>query len=363
MFTTIDHALFRDLLLSWYRVNQRFLPWRTTKDPYKIWLSEIMLQQTRVAQGLPYYQRFIAQYPSVTALAGATEQEVLRLWQGLGYYSRARNLHYCAQTIVEKYKGNFPTSYRELLTLKGVGSYTAAAIAAVSFKEVVAAVDGNVYRVLARIFGLTDDITTLQGRKQIHQLATVLVDHLQPDVYSQAIMDFGALQCTPGLPVCISCVFQSYCIAFRTDRQQTLPVKTNKLNKKERYFDYLIIQYKDALYMKKRVRRDIWQGLYDFYLLENKQRLNLSQMNDPLLFLAKKYRLPVTTFEKEERHLLTHQRLWVKFHKVEVTLDFLKEGAVLLRKFDLSLFNRAAIEILPKPILIQNIFKGFAFKQ
>ncbi|ROT47575.1 A/G-specific adenine glycosylase, partial [Candidatus Cardinium hertigii] len=153
--TTIDHTLFRKVLCAWYKVHQRYLPWRTTKDPYKIWLSEIILQQTRVVQGLPYYERFIAHYPSIVALANATEQEILRLWQGLGYYSRARNLHHCAQTIVEKYKGVFPASYRDLLALKGIGPYTAAVIAAVSFKEVVAAVDGNVYRVLARLFGLT----------------------------------------------------------------------------------------------------------------------------------------------------------------------------------------------------------------
>jgi A/G-specific adenine glycosylase len=357
--TPINRAFFRDLLLAWYQEHQRYFPWRTTKDPYKIWLSEIILQQTRVMQGLPYYERFIAQYPSLIALANATEQEILRLWQGLGYYSRARNLHHCAQTIVEKYGGVFPTSYTELLTLKGIGPYTAAAIAAVSFKEVVAAVDGNVYRVLARIFGLTHDIGTSQGRKAMHQLATILVDPLQPDTYSQAIMDFGALQCTPTLPLCATCVFQSYCIAFHTDRQQILPIKTNKINKRERYFDYLILQHKDALYMKKRIKGDIWQGMYDFYLLENKHRLSLDQINDPLLLLTQKHHLPITTFENEARHLLTHQKLFVKFHQITVTLDFLQEGAFLFRLFSLQPFKIREVETLPKPILIQNFLQEF----
>ncbi len=356
--TTINHVIFRKLLLSWYASNQRCLPWRATKDPYKIWLSEIILQQTRVVQGLPYYERFIAQYPSVSALANASEQEILRLWQGLGYYSRARNLYHCAKTIVKQYNGFFPTTYRELLMLKGIGPYTAAAIAAVSFKEVVAAVDGNVYRVLARIFGLNYDIGTSQGRKQMHQFATLLVDHIQPDTYSQAIMDFGALQCTPVSPLCTTCVFKNYCIAFYTNRQKILPVKTNKLHKKIRYFDYFIFQNEDIIYMKKRIQSDIWKGMYDFHLLENKQRLIINQMDDPLAILAQKHQLAITTFEKEERHLLTHQKLLVKFHKIEVTSDFLKAAKCLFNQFSLTSFNRAEIETLPKPILIQNFLKN-----
>ncbi|MGI2262195.1 A/G-specific adenine glycosylase [Candidatus Cardinium hertigii] len=361
LMNTISHLIFRRLLLSWYKLHQRCLPWRTTKDPYKIWLSEIILQQTRVVQGLPYYERFIAQYPSVVALSRATEQDVLCLWQGLGYYSRARNLHHCARTIVEKYNGVFPTSYRSLLTLKGVGPYTAAAIAAVSFKEVVAAVDGNVYRVLARIFGLTYDIGTSQGRKQMHQFATLLVDPIQPDTYSQAIMDFGALQCTPVAPFCTTCIFNSYCVAFYTDRQKVLPVKTNKLYKRVRYFDYFILQYKEVIYMKKRIKRDIWQGMYDFYLLENKQRLVVDQMEDPLCRLAKSHHLSITTFEKEACHLLTHQKLLVKFHKIEVTSAFLQATNDLLNQFSLVSFNRSQIQTLPKPILIQNFLKRLNF--
>ncbi|WP_419241117.1 A/G-specific adenine glycosylase [Cardinium endosymbiont of Nabis limbatus] len=358
---TINHLLFRRLLFAWYKSHQRSLPWRITKDPYKIWLSEIILQQTRVVQGLPYYERFVAKYPSVMALATATEQEVLRLWQGLGYYSRARNLHHCAQTIVAQYDGVFPTSYRELLMLKGIGPYTAAAIAATAFKEVVAAVDGNVYRVLARIFGLTYDIGTPQGRKQMHQFATLLVDPIQPDTYSQAIMDFGALQCTPAAPFCTTCPFERYCIAAYTDRQKTLPVKSNRLNKRIRYFDYFILQYKEVIYMKKRLKSDIWKGMYDFYLLENQQRLVVDQIDDPLFTLAKKHQLPITTFEKEACHLLTHQKLFVKFHKIELTSAFLQEAKYLLSQFSLVAFNRTEIETLPKPILIHSLLKKLNF--
>ena len=355
--SAVNHVIFRRLLLAWYQAHQRCLPWRVTKDPYKIWLSEIILQQTRVVQGLPYYERFIAEYPSVTALASATEEEVLRLWQGLGYYSRARNLHHCAQTIVEQYNGVFPTSYKELLTLKGIGPYTAAAIAAVSFKEVVAAVDGNVYRVLARIFGLTYDIGTSQGRKQMHQFATLLVDPIQPDTYSQAIMDFGALQCTPAVPCCTTCVFNNYCIAFYTDSQKGLPIKTNKLNKRVRYFDYFVLQYEGGIYMKKRLNSDIWKGMYDFYLVENTQRWMVDQIKDPLLLLVKKHRLPIITFAKEECHLLTHQKLFVKFHKIEVPTTFLEAANYLFNEFSLVWFNGPAVEMLPKPILIQNFLK------
>lgn len=357
LMSRLNSVVFRRLLLTWYKSHQRCLPWRTTKDPYKLWLSEIILQQTRVAQGLPYYERFIAQYPSVIDLASATEQDVLRLWQGLGYYSRARNLHHCAQTIVKEYNGVFPTSYRALLMLKGIGPYTAAAIAAVAFKEVVAAVDGNVYRVLARVFGLTYDIGTTQGRKQMHQFATLLVDQIHPDRYSQAIMDFGALQCTPAAPVCTSCVLKSYCMAFLTDRQKVLPVKTNKLEKRTRYFDYVILQYQDVIYMKKRIKSDIWKGMYDFYLLENEQRLVVDQIDDPLFSLAKKHHLCLTTFAKEACHLLTHQKLFVKFHKIELTSAFLQAAKDLFNIFSLRSFNLSEVERLPKPILIENFLK------
>ncbi|AWN82195.1 A/G-specific adenine glycosylase [Candidatus Cardinium hertigii] len=355
--TPIDPILFRKLLLGWYAIHQRCLPWRATKDPYKIWLSEIILQQTRVVQGLPYYERLVAQYPTLSVLAHATEQEVLRSWQGLGYYSRARNLHQCAKTVVQQYQGEFPNNYRTLLTLKGIGPYTAAAIASIAFKEVVAAVDGNVYRVLARIFGLAHDISTLQGKKYITQLATALVDPLYPDRYSQAIMDFGALQCTPSLPLCATCVFQSYCNAFHSNRQHILPVKTAKIHKRKRYFDYIMVAHGDTVFMKKRTHRGIWQNMYDFHLVENSQRLTLDQMQDALLNLLQEHRLPIVTFTEEVTHLLTHQTLLIKFHKVEVSLPFLQMATACLTEMALEPFATAAVEALPKPIVIQKFLQ------
>lgn len=354
----MDPILFRHLLFSWYKVYQRPLPWRSTKDPYKIWLAEIILQQTRVAQGLPYYERFIVNYPSIQALANATEQEVLRLWQGLGYYSRARNLYYCASTIVEKYNGIFPTNYKELLTLKGIGPYTAAAIAATAFKERVAAVDGNVYRVLTRIFGIESDISTIQGRKLLHQLATLLVDPAQPDQYSQAIMDFGALQCTPRLPACATCIFCKHCIAFRTHRQQSLPIKTGKITKRNRYFDYIMVQYGDMIYMKKRIKSDIWQGLYDFYLIEEEKPLKPDQLEDPLLSLLQQHNLLIITDHKYKYHLLTHQTLSVRFHRVTLPVHCVQEVVSLLHRFNLEAFSIIAVDNLPKPILIQKFLQN-----
>ena len=355
--TTIHPTIFCSLLLDWYKIYQRDLPWRTTKDPYKIWLSEVILQQTRVAQGLAYYERFVTQYPSVSALASATEQEVLRLWQGLGYYSRARNLHYCACTIVEKYQGIFPTSYQELLTLKGIGPYIAAAIAAFSFKEVVAAVDGNVYRVLARIFGLTNDIGTAYGRKQIHHFASRLVDPIQPDTYSQAIMDFGAMQCKPIAPICMNCVFQPYCVAFQTNRQHMLPVKTNKLKKRKRYFDYFMVEYNNMIYMKQRSKGDIWQGMFDFYLIENIKRMEVTHMNDGLIGLAQKHQLEIITVGTEIQHVLTHQALFVQFYKIQATIAFLEESTILFHPVALLPFTHAEVQNLPKSVLIENFLQ------
>lgn len=361
--TTIDPDQFRSLLLDWYQIHQRALPWRTTKDPYKIWLSEIILQQTRVAQGLPYYERFVKQYPVVEDLARATEQDLLHLWQGLGYYSRARNLLHCARTIVAQYGGKFPTSYKELTTLKGIGSYTAAAIAAVAFKEVVSAVDGNVYRVLSRLFGLMHDISTTQGRVAIQQLANLLVDPLRPDTYSQAIMDFGALHCKPKQPLCTTCIFKKHCVAYQASKQDTFPIKTSKLVKRIRYFDYIVLEYKQKLYMKKRAKGDIWQGMYDFYLIENEGCLRTAQHADPLLRLI--HDLPtkaLVTPTYETTHLLTHQRLFVRFHQIAISNAFLNEAAMALQSFSLQPFSLREIEKLPKPILIQKFLRKWIEK-
>src|SRR6185369_7763226 len=217
---------FSSMIIDWYHANHRNLPWRATIDPYKIWLSEVMLQQTRVAQGLPYYERFVCSFPTVFDLAMATEQNVLRLWQGLGYYSRARNLHRCAKEVVEKFNGHFPNSFNELSKLPGIGDYTAAAIASIAFRQPVAVVDGNVYRVLARVFGIEKDITSGEGKKHFFSFANELINKERPDLFNQAVMEFGALHCVPKKPKCGECIFSKSCEANQRNLQAVLPIKS-----------------------------------------------------------------------------------------------------------------------------------------
>jgi A/G-specific adenine glycosylase len=353
----IEKTLFAPWLVTWYQAHKRNLPWRETKDPYKIWLSEIILQQTRVAQGLPYYQRFVARYPSIQALAHANEEEVLRLWQGLGYYSRARNLHACARMVVSELDGKFPSTYKDLLYLKGVGKYTAGAIASIAFKESVPVVDGNVYRVLSRVFGEAKDISSTQGVKTFYALAQSLVPTEDPDLYSQAIMEFGAMHCTPTHPKCESCIFKAHCVACHTDRQALLPVKRKKIKIKQRFFHYLVIQYADKLYMKCRKDRDIWQGLYDFYLVENRQISELDRLDDTLAVLIRHYGLSVSSKPTPYKHLLTHRRLYVHFLHVQATASFIQEATPLLSQVGIKAFTIAQTKALPKPILIDNFLK------
>jgi A/G-specific adenine glycosylase len=350
-------ALFASRLVVWYQAHKRNLPWRDTHDPYKIWLSEIILQQTRVAQGLPYYQRFIARYPDIQDLAHAEEKEVLRLWQGLGYYSRARNLHTCARMIVNELGGIFPGTYKELLQLKGVGKYTAGAIASIAFKESVPVVDGNVYRVLARVFGVTEDIASMQGTKAFYVLAQSLVPKEDADLYNQAIMEYGAIHCTPLNPKCTSCIFKADCVAFHTDRQYMLPVKSKRVKIKRRFFHYLVIQDDDKLYMKRREGRDIWEGLYDFYLVEDKQLRAMDRLEDPLVMLVRRYQLSIVSTSTPYQHLLTHRRLYVQFLHVQATTQFIQEAAALLRQAGIGAFTIAQTEELPKPTLIDNFLK------
>jgi A/G-specific adenine glycosylase len=353
----LEGALFVSSLVVWYQAHKRNLPWRHTRDPYKIWLSEIILQQTRVAQGLPYYQRFIEKYPVIQNLAHADEEEVLRLWQGLGYYARARNLHTCARMVVNELGGRFPGTYKELLQLKGVGKYTAGAIASIAFKESVPVVDGNVYRVLARVFGIVEDISSTRGTKAFYALAQSLVPKEGADSYNQAIMEFGAVHCTPLNPKCTSCIFKAYCVAFHTDRQYTLPVKSKRVKTKQRFFHYLVIQSGDKLYMRRREDRDIWEGLYDFYLVEDKQLRALDQLEDTLMLLIRRHKLSIASTSAPYQHLLTHRRLHVQFLHVKVTAQFIQEAAALLRQAGMKAFTVSQAEALPKPTLIDNFLK------
>lgn len=256
-------------LLMWYEENAREYPWRTTKDPYKIWLSEVILQQTRTQQGLPYYNRFITQFPTVTDLAKATEDEVLKLWQGLGYYSRARNLHETAQKIAFECAGVFPSTYEGLKTLKGVGDYTAAAIASICYGAEHAVVDGNVFRVLARHFGISIPIDSTSGFTHFKNTATSLIKGVPPATFNQAIMDFGAHHCTPKQPKCTSCPFQKSCVAYTTQTVHEYPVKAKKIKVQKRYFHFLVLQNAaQEIILEQRTQKGIWKQLYQFPLLE-----------------------------------------------------------------------------------------------
>lgn len=334
---------FSKKIIQWYEENKRDLPWRQTTDPYKIWLSEIILQQTRVAQGLPYYQRFVKTFPTVFSLAKAPQQQVLRLWQGLGYYSRARNLHTCAKMVVEDFGGKFPDSYEELKKLKGIGPYTAAAIASIAFKEPVAVVDGNVFRVLARIFGIEKDIASNEGKAFFFEKANELIPKEHPDLFNQAVMEFGALHCLPQNPLCNTCVFEKTCVANQHDLQKMLPVKSKKLKVRNRYFYYFVIRHKNKIGMKKREGKDIWQGLYDFYLIETKRSQKVESLlnEDTLLKGSGKI-----SESKVYKHILSHQKLIVRFIEIEWQSSKLP--------VELKWFTKKQVADLPKPILIAN---------
>ncbi len=330
---------FSQKIIHWYSANKRSLPWRNTTDPYKIWLSEIMLQQTRVAQGMPYYERFIEHFPTVHDLANASEEEVLKLWQGLGYYSRARNLHATAKLISEKYNGQFPDNYKGLLELKGVGDYTASAIASFCFKEAQPVVDGNVYRVLSRYFGIDLPINSTEGIKYFKALALKVMDADQIADYNQGIMEFGALQCAPKNPYCLHCPLNDSCVALQKGKIDELPVKLKKTKVKERYFNYLVVLDKeDSFEIRQRRGRGIWQNLYEFPLLETEREYSLEEITNTMdTVLELKETSEIYQFnEKTIVHKLSHQHLYTKFwivksgekHSNGVSLEELKEYPV-----------------------------------
>ncbi|MBT0812541.1 A/G-specific adenine glycosylase [Litoribacter ruber] len=342
-------------LLHWYPQNMRDLPWRNTQNPYIIWLSEIILQQTRVVQGLPYFESFLEKYPTVQDLAKAPLDDVLRLWQGLGYYSRARNLHHCAIQVSDEFNGQFPDNYKDLLKLKGVGSYTAAAIASFAYREKVAVVDGNVFRVLARYFGVSEDISSPKGKKEFERLANELIPADQPDEFNQAIMEFGALQCTPKNPDCSSCPLQENCLAFQNDLIGELPVKKGKVKVRTRNFVYYAISCGENLMMKKRGGQDIWEGLHDFPLEE------IEELDDFELASSKYYReleaISASVLYEPEikyRHILSHQRIFSTFVEIKVQKDSLSQLVELGQKHGWRLLSAKEVEELGKPKLIVN---------
>jgi A/G-specific adenine glycosylase len=342
----MDKRYFSDKIVKWYEINKRELPWRQTKDPYKIWLSEIILQQTRVNQGLPYYHRFTSQYPTVKSLALAPEQDVLRMWQGLGYYSRARNLHKCAQAVMEKHGGEFPSSYQALLTLPGIGEYTAAAIASIAFAEPVAVVDGNVFRVLARNFGVEEVINTPTGKQAFTTLANQLISNNHPDLHNQAVMEFGALHCTPKNPACASCIFQKSCFAYKHQLQAELPVKAQKAKSRTRYFYYVVMEHDGALLMGRRHQKDIWLGLFDFFLFEKNRPVKAERLleEQEVRKIARKNQ--GITISRKYKHILTHQTIFSTFIVLK------QSEKVNPCKETHSFYSFKEVGDLPKPVLI-----------
>lgn len=347
---------FSNILINWYNKNKRALPWRESHDPYRIWLSEILLQQTRVAQGLPYYYRFLEAFPDIKVLAKASEKEVLRLWQGLGYYSRARNLHFTAKAIVSDYNAEMPDSYQELLKLKGVGKYTAAAIASFAYGEKVAVVDGNVYRVLSRVFGLKEDISSPRGQKAFQLLADELLPGKDSPSHNQAIMEFGALHCTPKNPLCDGCPMAFMCYAFVKNEQSILPVKLKKTAKINRYFHYLVLKLGNKYLMKERIGKDIWQGLYEFPLVEENSLFEIGKLLKKQFDKEAKY-AQIKAESREYKHVLSHQNLHAKFWIVEST----EIAERLVSKEGFRFYTVKAIHDLPKPVLINKFLEESIF--
>ena len=313
---------FSKIITLWYSNNKRDLPWRRTKDPYCIWLSEIILQQTQVVQGLPYYNAFIKEFPTVFKLAEAKEAQVLKLWQGLGYYSRARNLHTAAKYVANELKGVFPNNYKDLLKLKGVGDYTASAIASICFNEVAAVVDGNVYRVLSRYFEIETPINSSIGAKEFKQLAHELIDNKNPAEFNQAIMEFGALQCRPKNPDCSICPFNNSCLAFSKNRIGDLPVKLKAAKVKKKHFNFLVFNSKDGkTILEQREGNGIWQNLFQFPLIETDKDIQLKGFETLIKAhdLLKDMPFEVTPYNKDAIiHKLSHQHLHTKFWIINV---------------------------------------------
>lgn len=310
-------------LIIWYLDNKRDLPWRQTSNPYFIWVSEVILQQTRVLQGLPYYYRFIEEFSSVNLLAQAPLDKILKLWQGLGYYSRARNMHIAAKQVMDKYEGVFPSTYKELLNLKGVGEYTAAAVASLAYNEPVAVVDGNVIRVISRLFGTSEPVDKPSVFKEIRQQARLLLPEDNAAIHNQAIMEFGALQCVPVNPDCLNCPLMGHCLAFKHKVVEKIPFKQTKVKVRNRFFYYFVIHDNNHIFFQRRNAGDIWEGLYEFPLVEASETLSIKELPD----LIKTHDiLSGNNFSKIEitgpvKHILTHQRLEVYF--IHLRTDFL----------------------------------------
>jgi len=316
---------FTNRLLKWYALHRRDLPWRRTRDPYHIWLSEVILQQTRVEQGTPYYYKFLELFPTVETLAAAQEQEVLKAWQGLGYYTRARNLHAAAIMIVKEHGGRFPSSWQDIRKLKGIGDYTAAAIASISFRLPFAVVDGNVIRFLSRYSGIQEPVNRPAVVRQLRELANALMDQGNPGDFNQALMEFGAMVCLPAKPRCGNCIFNQDCFAFNHQMIEMIPLKSGKPPLRNRYFNYLTVwmrrEDQHFLFLRKRENKDIWRNLFDFPMEETLQEANLKTLSRTNLFRTISRLSPagIHLLPFHKTHLLTHQRIHARFFVAEVT--------------------------------------------
>ena len=342
----------QEILARWYDKNKRELPWRDTPSPYYVWLSEVILQQTRVSQGLDYFNRFVERWPELSDLAKADEEEVLKQWQGLGYYSRARNLHRCARQVAEEHGGKFPEQLEELKKLQGIGDYTAAAIASIAFDKPCAVVDGNVYRVLARLYDIDTPINSSEGMKTFAELADALLDRKHPGRHNQALMEFGALHCVPKNPYCLQCPLQSHCLAFSHGTVAERPVKINKTKVRTRYLNYLVISDKHhSLYLRKREGNDIWRNLYDFPCIESDHPLSTEEIvADP----AFKAIIPGLAFQISHvtppfTHKLTHQTLIATFIEIKIS-----EKLPPIQKNNILLVLENELGKYPVPKLIDN---------
>ena len=344
---------FSQNLIKWYSINKRNLPWRETVNPYYIWLSEIILQQTQIKQGLPYYLSFTEEFPSVFDLANSDEKQVLNLWQGLGYYSRARNLHFTAKYIANELNGIFPDNYNDLLKLKGVGDYTASAIASICYNEPTPVIDGNVYRFLSRYFGIKTPINSSKAKKEFKNLAQELIDVNNPAEFNQAIMEFGARQCKPQSPDCKNCPFNTSCVALQKDLIKELPVKLKKTKVTKRYFNYLVIVSDDKkTIIEQRKDKGIWQKLYQFPLIETPKGVDSEfiQKELALVKLCKDAEHSVSLFNEEDIvHKLSHQHIYTKF------------WIVTLKKLPQKGISYKNIRDYPVPTLINNFINEFNF--
>lgn len=350
-------------MTDWYKANKRDLPWRDTKDPYLIWISEVILQQTRVVQGYEYYLRFVEAFPDVKALADADEDKVMRLWQGLGYYSRARNLHAAAKMIVSGHGGVFPSEYKNILSLKGIGEYTAAAIGSFAFDLPYAVVDGNVFRFLSRFFAIDTPINSTQGKKIFTELANELLDKDNPGEHNQAIMEFGALQCVPVSPDCLACPLSEQCLAYAKNEVSAYPVKEGKTKVKERYLNYLDIRCGNYLYLNKRTGNDIWKNLYELPLIETAEKLSFEELQNTGEFkniLENTGNIELRSVNISLKHVLSHRIIYANFYQIEIEEDtYLKEKYLKIGIEDLS--NYAISRLVDKYFELVNrpgLFNG-----